>query len=160
MPKIKKTKLKEKIENVSFEPTHIKFNFSFITYCENFDNEHKIQFVNRLFDLSKESYLVVSGWPKEIGFENVPLNIKKEIHPNFANQSRTFDGKYTRNEELLNRIFLEEILGGLSREERELIYMRYFCEETQTKIAQKMGISQVQVSRMEKKILSSLRKKL
>lgn len=95
MTKIKKTKLKEKIENISFEPTHIKFNFSFITYSKDFDGEHKIQFVNRLLDLSKESYLVVSGWPKEIGFENVPLNIKKEIHPNFTNQYRKFDGKYT-----------------------------------------------------------------
>lgn len=68
--------------------------------------------------------------------------------------------KHNKNEELLNRIFLEEILGNLTKEERELIYMRYFCEETQTKIAQRMGISQVQVSRMEKKILRSLRKNL
>lgn len=95
MSKIKKTKLKDKIENTVFEPTHIKFNFSFITYYENFENEHKIQFVNRLFDLSKESYLVVSGWSKEIGFENVPLDIKKEIHPNFTNNNRKLDGKYT-----------------------------------------------------------------
>lgn len=95
MSKVKKQKLKEKIENTSLELTHIKFNFSFITYCDNFDNEHKIQFVNRLFDLSKESYLVVSNWPKEIGFETVPLNIKKEIHPSFTNENRKFDGKYT-----------------------------------------------------------------
>ena len=95
MSKVKKPKLKEKIENTSLELTHIKFNFSFITYCDNFDNEHKIQFVNRLFDLSKESYLVVSNWPKEIGFETVPLNIKKEIHPSFTNENRKFDGKYT-----------------------------------------------------------------
>lgn len=68
--------------------------------------------------------------------------------------------KQNRNEELLNRILLEEILGNLTREERELIYMRYFCDETQTRIAQRMGISQVQVSRMEKKILEALRKKM
>lgn len=95
MAKIRKSKLKEKVENTFFEPTHIKFNFSFITYCDNFDDEHKVQFVNRLFDISKESYLVVSGWAKEIGFENVPLNIKKQIHPNFTNKNRKFDGKYT-----------------------------------------------------------------
>lgn len=68
--------------------------------------------------------------------------------------------KQNRNEELLNRILLEEILGELTREERELIYMRYFCDETQTRIAQRMGISQVQVSRMEKRILEALRKKM
>ena len=39
----------------------------------------------------------------------------------------------------------------------ELIYLRFFKESTQTSIAQKMGMSQVQVSRMEKKILQRMR---
>ena len=57
-------------------------------------------------------------------------------------------------------MFLEEILGSLSAKERELIYMRFFQEKTQAYIGEKMGLSQVQVSRMEKKILSRLREKL
>ena len=58
--------------------------------------------------------------------------------------------KRDRQEESLNRILLEEILGSLSPQERQLIYMRYFQERTQTEIAGELGISQVQVSRMEK----------
>ena len=58
---------------------------------------------------------------------------------------------------LLNRIFLEELLGRLPAKERQLIYMRYFQDMTQAQIAGKLGISQVQVSRMEKKILRQMR---
>lgn len=57
----------------------------------------------------------------------------------------------------LNRIFLNEILKKLDARERQLIYMRYFKDMTQTEIAAEMGISQVQVSRMEKRILKQLK---
>ena len=58
---------------------------------------------------------------------------------------------------LMDRILLEELLGRLPAKERQLIYMRYFQDMTQAQIAGKLGISQVQVSRMEKKILRQMR---
>lgn len=93
--KLKKTSLRDKIDKTKFEPTHIKFNFSFITYKDSFDNEHKIKFLERIFELSEQPYLVVSSWGKEKGFENIKLDIKKEIDSNFFNGNREFDGKYT-----------------------------------------------------------------
>ena len=60
----------------------------------------------------------------------------------------------------LNRIFLDEILQNLKVKERQLIYMRYFKDMTQTEIAAELGISQVQVSRMEKRILKQLKEQL
>ena len=45
----------------------------------------------------------------------------------------------------------------MDKEERKLIYLRYFAEKTQTQVGKEMGISQVQVSRMEKKILKKMR---
>ena len=65
--------------------------------------------------------------------------------------------KENAEEHLLNRIFLEEILGKLEASERKLLYMRYFQDLTQTQIAERLGVSQVQVSRMEKRILKKLR---
>lgn len=65
--------------------------------------------------------------------------------------------KENAEEHLLDRIFLEEILGKLEAEDRRLICMRYFQDMTQTQIAETLGISQVQVSRMEKRILGKLR---
>lgn len=61
-------------------------------------------------------------------------------------------------EKLVNHILLEQLLAVLSAEEKELIELRYFKEMTQVQIAEKLGISQVQVSRMEKRILLRMRK--
>ena len=63
-------------------------------------------------------------------------------------------------EQLLNRILLEETLDKLEARERQIIYLRYFEDKTQTEIARELGISQVQVSRMEKKILRIMRGKI
>ena len=68
--------------------------------------------------------------------------------------------KENQSERVLNRLFLEEILGKLEGEERELIYQRYFQEKTQSVIAKEMGISQVQVSRMEKRILKKMQEEV
>ena len=56
-------------------------------------------------------------------------------------------------------MLLKQLLDGLEPKDRELIYMRYFQNKTQTEIANILGVSQVQVSRMEKKILLRLREK-
>ena len=67
--------------------------------------------------------------------------------------------KENSSETIVDRIFLEEILHELDGKERELIYKRYVKEQTQAAIALEWGISQVQVSRMEKKIMTNLKKK-
>ncbi len=61
------------------------------------------------------------------------------------------------DEELVNYMTLETILRDLPKREKDLIFYRYYEEKTQTKVAEMMGISQVQVSRMEKKILIKMR---
>ena len=55
---------------------------------------------------------------------------------------------------------LNEMLDNLSERDRQLIVLRYFQDKTQMDVAEIMGISQVQVSRMEKKILLRLRSNL
>ncbi|MCI5955311.1 MAG: SigB/SigF/SigG family RNA polymerase sigma factor [Lachnospiraceae bacterium] len=62
-------------------------------------------------------------------------------------------------EKLLNHMLLKQLLDTLEPTERELISMRYFQNKTQMEIAGLLGISQVQVSRMEKKILLRLRER-
>ncbi len=63
-------------------------------------------------------------------------------------------------EELINRMVLRDLLIQLSDKDREIIIRRYYYNETQSQIATKLGISQVQVSRLEKKILKQMREKL
>ena len=69
-------------------------------------------------------------------------------------------GEDTEKEKVLNHMLLEQLLGKLDEQARELIRMRYFQDKTQVEVAKFMGISQVQVSRMEKRILLQLREEV
>lgn len=60
----------------------------------------------------------------------------------------------------LDRLDLKNAILSLSPREQTIIIMRYYFDKTQSEIAKKLGISQVQVSRLEKKILESFRKRL
>ena len=60
-------------------------------------------------------------------------------------------------ENLMNRMVLEHLLEKLDGLEREIIVRRYFEDQTQTQIAQELSLTQVQVSRMEKRILQRMR---
>ena len=66
--------------------------------------------------------------------------------------------KGDENEKLLDRILLAQLMRQLEGKEKELIILRYFREKTQVEVAKQLGISQVQVSRLEKKILLRLRR--
>ena len=56
-------------------------------------------------------------------------------------------------EKLLNHMLLSQLLSELEGEDKELILLRYFPGKTQVDVAERLGISQVQVSRLEKRIL-------
>ncbi len=58
---------------------------------------------------------------------------------------------------VIDRVTLKEALAKLDKRERTIIIMRYFQDKTQSDIAKVLGISQVQVSRIEKKVLSKMR---
>lgn len=61
------------------------------------------------------------------------------------------------NEEVLNHMLLQQLLTVLAEDEKQLIILRYFQNKTQTEVAKQLGISQVQVSRLEKRILLRMR---
>lgn len=71
------------------------------------------------------------------------------------------NGESNSNEiDLIDKIALRQILKTLKPRERQIIILRYFKEKTQIQIAKMLGISQVQVSRIEKKILEDIRRKI
>ena len=67
--------------------------------------------------------------------------------------------KSAAQEQLLNRLALEKVMENLKPQEKQLILFRYFYNQTQAQTAQVLGVSQVQVSRLEKKCLKELRKR-
>ena len=62
--------------------------------------------------------------------------------------------------DIIDRIALREVMDTLEPREKQIIILRYFKEKTQVQIARMLGISQVQVSRIEKKILEDIRNRI
>lgn len=61
---------------------------------------------------------------------------------------------------IINKISVKELIENLDTREKEIILLRYYKEKTQTEVAQILGITQVQVSRIEKRILTNMKNKL
>jgi RNA polymerase sporulation-specific sigma factor len=63
-------------------------------------------------------------------------------------------------EQLANKLTIKSLIENLEEREREIILLRYYKNKTQMQVAKILGISQVQVSRIEKKILNSMKQKI
>lgn len=59
-----------------------------------------------------------------------------------------------------DRLTVKELINNLEEKEKQLILLRFYNEKTQTQVAKILGITQVQVSRIEKKILNKMKKEL
>ena len=71
-----------------------------------------------------------------------------------------YDSVYQNDEEGLSKICITELIEKLDDREKKLILLRYYKGKTQNEVAKILGVTQVQVSRIEKKILNSMRLKL
>ncbi|MCM1134157.1 MAG: SigF/SigG family RNA polymerase sporulation sigma factor [Clostridium sp.] len=91
-------------------------------------------------------------------------SIYKSVYQNDGNEifmvDQLADEKPSEQELVLNHMVLSQLIGGLTQKEQMLIKLRYYQDKTQTEVAKVLGISQVQVSRLEKKILLAMRQKI
>lgn len=62
--------------------------------------------------------------------------------------------------EIVNRIVVKNLINELNEKEKEIIMLRYYKQKTQTQVSKILGITQVQVSRIERKILNNMKNKL
>lgn len=69
-------------------------------------------------------------------------------------------GTDEHEEKIVDKIMLLDSMNSLDRRDKNIIDLRYFKEKTQTQVAKILGISQVQVSRIERKILSKLKESM
>ena len=63
-------------------------------------------------------------------------------------------------EMITNKLVIKDLIRGLEKREKEVILLRFYKEKTQSQVAKILGITQVQVSRIERKILSNMKTKL
>ena len=127
---------------------------------EQFQHEHgrepTLEEIAKVTGLTTEEVVMAMDAGAEVE------SIYKSVYQSDGNEIYLVDqiaGKNNEREKLLNHMLLKQLLSELEGEERELIRLRYFQGKTQTEVAGRLGISQVQVSRLEKRILRRLRDK-
>ncbi|HHU73608.1 MAG TPA: RNA polymerase sporulation sigma factor SigF [Clostridiales bacterium] len=128
---------------------------------ERFGNEHgrepTIEEIEKELNISKEELIMAIETGSEVE------SLYKTIYQGDQSPIYLIDKLAETKDEcenLVDKLALREIIASLGEKEQEIIKLRYFKDRTQTDIAKELGISQVQVSRLEKRILKIMRDKL
>lgn len=123
-------------------------------YIEN-DREPTIEEISQFINIPTEDIVIALNSMRDID------SIDRKIETDKGNEMYVIDtipNNNNKSEDIIDDIVLKQSLNTLEADERQIITMRYIAEMTQSQVAKKIGVSQVQVSRLEKKILKKLRK--
>ncbi len=123
-------------------------------YQTSHDSSPSLEIIAKEFNITPDEVVVALDSAK------MPLSIYEKFDDEdggaeLIDKIITFDGE----EKIVEKIHLRNIIEELSERERKLIAMRFFRDKTQTEIAENLGVSQVQVSRLETKIIEKIRRK-
>lgn len=141
-------KVSRGLKELSMKVTREREHFS-----KHYGREATIAELSCLLQVSEEEIVEainVSVPPVSLTEQDDEENGKKQIDIPVDNEE----------ESIADRLSLKEVIGSLETKDRKLIILRYFREKTQTETAKELSMTQVQVSRREKKILTELKKKL
>jgi RNA polymerase sporulation-specific sigma factor len=90
-----------------------------------------------------------------------PSSIHETVYENDGDPITLLDQiSDTSDQKWFDKIALKEAIRELDERERLIVYLRYYKDQTQSEVADRLGISQVQVSRLEKKILHNMKEKM
>lgn len=116
--------------------------------------EISINKIAEMLNISKEEIATA------IDYTNPIESIDEEVYEDEQKKIEKINIGKDEATQIVERLALKEAIEGLSVREKEIITLRYFRDKTQTQVAKIIGITQVQVSRIEKKILTNMRAKL
>jgi RNA polymerase sporulation-specific sigma factor len=90
-----------------------------------------------------------------------PTSIHETVYENDGDPITLLDQIADQNEtSWFDKIALKKAMEELDERERLIVYLRYYKDQTQSEVASRLGISQVQVSRLEKKILQQMKERM
>lgn len=93
---------------------------------------------------------------------SMPISIYTQLDDDSSNGLLLIDrlNQDNSHEDIIDNIMLKETLKSLDKRDKKIILLRFFRDKTQSEIAKVLGVSQVQVSRLENKVLEKLKEKL
>lgn len=89
-----------------------------------------------------------------------PHSIHQTVFENDGDPITLLDQLPNKESNWFNQLALQEAIRSLDKRERLILFLRYYQDQTQSEVADRLGISQVQVSRLEKKILAEMKTKI
>lgn len=119
--------------------------------------ELNIQELAKKLNVEKEEIVVALEASRKL--ESIDEELYDEEGGGESKISRITANKDESNS-IIDKICLKELISELETRERQIIILRYYKDKTQTEVAKTLGITQVQVSRIEKRILSEMRRKI
>ncbi|WP_278712337.1 SigB/SigF/SigG family RNA polymerase sigma factor [Eubacterium ventriosum] len=124
-------------------------------YINEKKQEPTIEELEKVCDLTKEEIVMAMDASRNVE------SIDKEMYSKDSAYTLMDLAEDDTNieETVLNKIMVQQLMDMLESKERKIINLRYFKNKTQSQVAKEMGMTQVQVSRLEKKILNSMRNK-
>ena len=134
----------------SIKTLSVKISIFVDTYKNREQKEPTIAEIAKEFDISEQDVVFTMDSSK------FPVSIYEKNED--SSQSLIDKIPDDSSEEVLDKILLKEAISNLSEREKKLIIFRYFRDKTQSEVAELLGVSQVQVSRLESKILEKMRK--
>ncbi|MBD9054931.1 MAG: SigB/SigF/SigG family RNA polymerase sigma factor [Eubacterium ventriosum] len=122
-------------------------------YINEKKQEPTIEELEKVCDLTKEEIVMAMDASRNVE------SIDKEMYSKDSAYTLMDLAEDDTNieETVLNKIMVQQLMDMLESKERRIINLRYFKNKTQSQVAKEMGMTQVQVSRLEKKILNSMR---
>lgn len=110
--------------------------------------------------LRDDGMIKISRHIKEAGFKVKIESINQLLYEDSNCERQEQIALEDNEEEMMNKVLISSLLDHLKIREKEIIELRYFKEKTQTEVAGILGISQVQVSRIERRLLKELKQEL
>ncbi|MEI3162426.1 MAG: SigB/SigF/SigG family RNA polymerase sigma factor [Lachnospirales bacterium] len=120
----------------------------------NGNKEPTIDEIAEYINIDKETIILSMNASQEV--DSIDRNLSNDKGKEI-NVIDTIVSEDDKSEKIVNNILLKQTLKKLEDKEKMIITMRYIEELTQSQVAKKIGVSQVQVSRLEKKILLKMR---
>lgn len=129
-------------------------------YIHKYGKEPTVEEISKLTNISREDVILAIDSLNQV--ESIYRESKDENNNGLclADKIANNERNELNSEKIIERITLEEAIGKLDEKEKKIIKMRYFEEKTQSEIAKILNMTQVQISRVEKKILFKLKKEM
>lgn len=140
----------------SMKQTAKEINLFIEEYSIAFGKQPSIQTIAKKFKLDEAETVFVMGSSK------MPLSLYSATDHKDGKERELIDSipAQDNQEDWLDKMLLKGAIEELPEREKKIIILRYFRDMTQSEVAEQIGVSQVQVSRIENKIIKEFREKL